>query len=868
MASEMPLKWKDPITLNEHSISANDYETTCRHFSQQIVDLFDSDHSGSLITVCNQIYSFYQHVKHDPKITPISLHTAASFLPDHALTMSAVAYCLAIDADDIDDNDLPLLRFTALIHDLTHEGNINYRHQLITNILESTSIEKCQNALNKLDEQTRLLKSSEWNEQTHQNLLQNVDSFEKILLLAHFAAADRLQITEKEKFANHPLQNTAIGLIYGGVVNVETYLFESGYLSEIQGAGLLLDTTHRNHILKVFSGEGSLIECPECVLSAVNDRLVAFTPTSLSKKIANAIEYIYTTETLIAQSVIVDHHFSLLELQYGIQPDQFWIDDFQNEAVLEFLQARFGEEGMTPDKFMERKGFGELIEVLSQNAMMRTQQMGDQNRPRQIPHFELFPYARKCDSCDIRPAIVNDGNDFLCESSARKRLMITASEQLAQNIHWKPDADDNWRHQFMAFLDANRVWRERYLADISLDTCEFTSHIDHITQDANEWLGIIHVKLNGVSESIHYPHHMVTYRHAVTRLTKALQDAIFQGLTLHLHPLDVVDGETTKKIHPFDLLWSGYDSAYLMVPAHKVLQITQSMGEYVEHLFASQRKYLEIESQNETLRTSVQAKTTGKWETAWKHRFKLPYPKGIWGMAHRYIPSNQKIKQDVENERPLTQPVVNLSIGIVMTTIKRPISFLCDAAQQLSASAGQYGLELQNSHGYYGGTVDFIVLHHLDQGVHRLNGFRENTLRYYLHDESNNTHTTFHLTASPYTIPELAGLLETARGLRAVNFSPTELFNLQNLLSKGLFPISMYYLSLRERLAKHQTDIRKILNDTFESKWEMATPPWHENGTGKRKTKEYETILKDVIEIMQILESSAQGGLKRENNSN
>ena len=105
---------------------------------------------------------------------------------------------------------------------------------------------------------------------------------------------------------------------------------------------------------------------------------MAFTPTSVVQKIADEIERIYTNETLVANSVAVGEKFDLLELQYGLNPTQFWVEDFrkacEDSETKKLMESYYGSKKVD---FFKRKCFGELTTKLAQAQLHRREGESD-----------------------------------------------------------------------------------------------------------------------------------------------------------------------------------------------------------------------------------------------------------------------------------------------------------------------------------------------------------------------------------------------------------------------------------------------------------------------------------------------------------
>ena len=278
--------------------------------------------------------------------------------------------------------------------------------------------------------------------------------------------------------AQHPkLCNAQIGLVYGGVTKVKSYVFESADLQEIRGASALLDRINLIDLPAFFGAETtsgdrfhqcqeSPIYCrkhvredwldeefkglskaliPELIIYSTGGNILAFCPAAFTNALCNAIEKRYTAETLTAHSCAVGITCRPLEIYCGLLKNPVdstpWHDEIlanyeNNEAV----RAYFGINKNTSSNdvkqaFRARKNFGELVGQLTSQFNQRRSGYNfpptndpDLVRPsRQYPPmFETHPYLTRDDS-DIRSAVVKlaaselPDEPKLSEPTARKR---------------------------------------------------------------------------------------------------------------------------------------------------------------------------------------------------------------------------------------------------------------------------------------------------------------------------------------------------------------------------------------------------------------------------------------------------------------
>ena len=295
--------------------------------------------------------------------------------------------------------------------------------------------------------------------------------------LTEFCGSSQPSLSEINTFITaHPsLWESPIGLIYGGVTKVKSYVFESADLQEIRGASALLDrinlidlpaffhaekSTHLDdaerfklcqdaphyckHVRETAFGDNSSIAdalIPELVVYATGGKILAFCPAAFTGQLCNAIEKRYATETLTANSCAVGAAFRPLEIYLGLLKNPIeetpWLDANSNQHKDNIaLQSYFGfKKTDSPQNiekaFKGRKNFSELVGKLTSQFNQR--RSGDDStlglanglndllepsiRPsrRYPPMFETHPYLLRDDS-DIRSTAVQISADVLPDS--------------------------------------------------------------------------------------------------------------------------------------------------------------------------------------------------------------------------------------------------------------------------------------------------------------------------------------------------------------------------------------------------------------------------------------------------------------------
>ena len=818
--------WEDPILKDEFGITETDWKDTIQQTVKHIRDPMDPTLKARISCILDVLLPPLQTLWQgkDGKLLfrwlPCRSLKSAT-VADHALTASAIAYCLAYDEHPRPDAEtLDLLRLSALTATWRDDG---------------------------LGEVYDIL----WTGHSPIDPKADGNNLERIVYLAKTVASDRVSINTTDPFNAHPLtpvdpdEKEQIGLVLGGATKIKGYFLESARLPEIRGASALLDRINLEDVPALFGREthdpkrservrqdfcertGHILSAPECIIYAAGGNTLAFTPASVVHEIADEIERIYTKETLVANSVAVGDTFDLLELQYGLNPTRFWIEDFR-EACSDAETAELMKNyyGGTDDKdFLKRKCFGELTTKLAQAQLHRREgnPTPDRTTQRDLPtHVEIGPYQQRCESCDRRPAVIHSPR-VLCEACTRKHIVgrLTKKESDApadqRGIEhylnalsgWEPATRkekggrylEDWSSLFKKYLQEIGKAEKYSLPGQQFQDIEGPQQLKTIA-DASDPKGFITFiyadgnNMGGYLENVETP---AQYRQFSERVFIALQQAAFDALAKHLKPTDA-------GILPFEIVSIGGDDLLLIVPGGKAFEMVHAIGKNFDTEFQSHAEFTKTEK-----------------ETLCK--------------SQRYAPHAWVDQQDM-------QPTFSLSLGFVIANEHTPIGFLEHLADSLLRSAKSRAKTLKKEGvGYRGGTVDFLVLKSLSMVTSGLGDFRK---KFYKTDKANV------LTMRPFTLHELSGFIQTVQAFKTGNFPRSQLYQLRKLLPLGKQTSTLDYLYFRSRLESRKG---KLLQQELERNWQGdpdsidGQGPWYailqEYRTGKA---EYETLLFDIIE--------------------
>ncbi len=737
---------------------------------------------------------------------------------DHSLTASAIAYCLAYDEEPRPDIEtLDYLRLSALT------------------------------ATWKDDDELGAVYDTLW--AGHKPIEPNKDgnNHERIVFLSKTAASERI-CPDKVEFNKYPLKDEKqqIGLVLGGATKIKGYFMESAKLPEIRGASALLDRINLEDVPALFGRKatqdkqrynqiresfnqrtGHKLTAPECIIYAAGGNTLAFAPTSVVHKIADEIERIYTDQTLVANSAAVGDTFNLLELQYGLNPTNFWVEDYRaacdQKDTKTLMETYYGSSNK---EFLERKCFGELTARLAGAQMKRREGNITPNRKtrRDLPaHVEIAPYHLRCESCERRPAIFHDPRK-LCEACTRKYVIgrITKKENdkskeqgnidryLSKLSGWQPATQkenggwnlNDWSTLFKNYLKVTAKAEQYFtedqpykdvggpqdLADIA-DASNPKGFITFIYADGNN--------MGGYLEKIASP---AQYRQFSERVFVAMQKAAFDTLTDHLKP-------TNAGVLPFEIISIGGDDLLLIVPGSNAFDIVHAIGTNFDSQFNSRAKWAESK----------------KDEVQKSQRYR----------SEQWIVDAQEM-----------QPVFSLSLGFVIADEHTPVAFLEHLAASLLKSAKSRAKTLiKDDVGYRGGTVDFLVLKSISMITSNLSDFRKNAYK---------TETDNSLTMRPYTLHELSGFIKTVKDLKKENFPNSQLYQLRESLKLGRATSTLDYLYFRSRLEqKHGDILKKYIEQNWHGVSNNNLGPWYQK---LKAHKEYETLLLDLIEAYEFIQ--------------
>lgn len=668
-------------------------------------------------------------------------------------------------------------------------------------------------------------------------------------------------------------QETRIGLVYGGATKIKQYVFEAAKLPDIRGASALLDRINLVD-LRAFFGDyneqdSSLVEnieqwldtnfpnlrkalIPELIIYSTGGSILAFCPAAFIEDLANAIEKRYTHETLTANSCAVGDTFKLLEFRFGLLQDKiedtFWFDKYEKNQDNPIIRAYFDQSEVNDpfERFQNRKNFNELVGKLANQFTQRRNGNHTPNRQSRCypPIFETHPYLQR-DESDRRSAIMKvefPNSRFLSEPLARKRLVGEIAKRESSrawydnaNLEWEPFDIPSWVNKFKEFLNEgdNQQLANRYYGAINKEEVEEARSLREIASASTPSGFVAYIYADGNNMGGYIRQEIKTpqdYRLFSEDIFTATEKSVYKALAQYLHPYrytpDAKSSRTNKEpvwIHPFEIITIGGDDVLLVVPANKALEISKAIGdEFEEHLWRTGRYSLEPTAPNL--------------------------------LAHRYT---------TDNIPPASKCLLSMSTGVLITAQDTPIYYADKLVSQLLKSAKKYAKELKKDHKYYGGTVDFLVMKAVTMISSNIKEFREQGLI-----KNKDGESKLKLYASPYTLYELGGLLETAKAFKQAEFPRSQLYQIRSLLERGKRTAILNYRYFRIRLTNEAA--KQELKKQFESAWCQPKEssnngnlaPWMSlQETDSQDTNNskmtYETIWRELVDLYPFIAEEA-----------
>lgn len=213
---------------------------------------------------------------------------------------------------------------------------------------------------------------------------------------------------------------------------------------------------------------------------------------------------------------------------------------------------------------MRASGFGELVTTLTAEANRRRAGNAVDGRPAPaLPFVELISHARKCTSCDVRPAQGQhplDPDQFFCAPCERKRRAGDEAKKGAA-CAGRPMAIRPWGDWL----------EERGDVPVAGTTNDLRELGAAAKGSAQGFTGLIYADGNNVGAKVARLASIGEYRRFARRMLQANERAVADALKAHLAP----DREGTW---PFEIITIGGDDVLLFVPADCALVVAGSIA--------------------------------------------------------------------------------------------------------------------------------------------------------------------------------------------------------------------------------------------------------------------------------------------------
>lgn len=681
----------------------------------------------------------------------------------------------------------------------------------------------------------------------------------------------------KQLTENHPmLWESEIGLVYGGATKIKQYVFEAAKLPDVRGASALLDRINLIDLPAFFGDyknvpetikqeftkslsisrwlnenfpdlENALI--PQLIIYSTGGNILAFCPAAFVDDLANAIEKRYTEETLTANSCAVGAKFKPLEIRFGLLNQEIektcWLEHYQSNINHELIKAYFQQADVSDsiESFQQRKSFNELVGKLASLFNQRRNGNNFENRLSRCypPMFETHPYLKR-DEGDRHSVVMQaeslPNQPYFSETLARKHIVgqISKRENTSQNWYfqagfkWQPQQIyiPSWVSKFEHFLDREnrKELKNQYYNECkNLEEARSLIEIANASQPSG-FVGYIYADGNNMGGYIQTIKTADEYKQFSQYILEATEESVYIALAKYLHPhllKYIKDPEKQHRnnhwIHPFEILTIGGDDVMLIVPADKALDIAQTIGEEFERILLNKGN-------------TYKSKEVYNLEK-----------------VHRYH-GGEQISTD-------KQCKLSMSTGVLITAEDTGIYYAQKQTEQLLKSAKKKAKTLKKE-GYYGGTVDFLVMKSVTMISSNINEFRSNGLT-----KLSSQGQKLKLYAAPYTLHELGGLLTTARTLKNSEFPKSQIYQIRSLLEQGKQTAILNYRYFRVRL-NNQED-QELLKQKFEESWckpkekdnHGNLAPWMSLQESKDEEKvTYETIWRELVDLYPFIEKT------------
>jgi hypothetical protein len=338
----------------------------------------------------------------------------------------------------------------------------------------------------------------------------------------------------------------ALSLISADTDRVKSYVFETSRLPEVRGASAQLTTLNEREIKAQLWNDFQLPA--ECLLYAAGGSALIVAPTKIAAQIAEGIQQLYLSGTRVATISVVHRPTGPREWVKGVEAS--------------------GND------------FGALVKQMGYHLRRAKESRAFH------PSLYAPPHSRRCDSCEMRPAVTTepdtDGREaFLCTVCTGKRKYGRGQKSL-------------YLQQFEEFLgrtdgkatDYGGHWRKVGKGS-QVGAARDLDEIGEAAQGkAKGYVGVIYTDGNDIGHRIEESRTPAEYRTLSEELRRATTLATFRALAQQslLKKVNRTDLET-QWVHAFEIVAIGGDDVFLIVAADVALEIACTLCGEFEHEF-------------------------------------------------------------------------------------------------------------------------------------------------------------------------------------------------------------------------------------------------------------------------------------------
>lgn len=314
-----------------------------------------------------------------------------------------------------------------------------------------------------------------------------------------------------------------IAILSADTDRVKSYVYSSTKLSEMRGASSILDDLNQEDIEKIFNKEGLN---KDCILFNKGGSVLAIVPSSKAEKVKSEIEILYPKNT---------HGLATITVVTEI------IDHSELES-----------------------GFKEIIKKLS-NKLRKAKE-----EKKEFPVYEVIPYARRCDSCGIRPA------NFKYEYPEETYLCKSCSYKRDRGV----DEKSGFIRKFKQFLEEKnddnykRIVKEYEKLNKNYDILKKPQEIKDI-EDENGYIGVIYADGNEIGNIIENkldsPWKFIEFSEKLYDIT---EKSTYSAIAKYIVP--------KGGILPFEIVSIGGDDLFIILPADITFQVIDQLCKNLE----------------------------------------------------------------------------------------------------------------------------------------------------------------------------------------------------------------------------------------------------------------------------------------------